>query len=1052
MNLEEFSYQFGVNGAENLIAKLNQIETETEDLDNAVQHLGNTFQQLFDLSLRSAIPPAFIKMVMDQAMAFSRQAEYIDRLSQTSGIATKTIQQFGYALHRFGGDVSTATAQLDRLQTQFERFKKPISKGGGLASELAKIAKLHKVDLRGVTDSVDLLKAISVRMEKLSERKKLDLAKAFGLDDSTFLMVKNGLKSLEESLYKAQKFVLFDDKEIKQAKEFENTLRDIADNITLISKSFSFGAIPEMQKFANVMRKVTDFMTEHNKVVKGIGLTAFSAGAYGIFRLLNFLPTKFLKASAGVFGGGLALGSISEEVDKLDNKQRDKTYIGRLERLGYKETAKYLELIYRAINDLSFNKSFDGLKNLLNKIGKDLGIKSLEKENIDKSLDNTNSIFEEYKDALKKYGLTGLVARAMTSGDTVEKRIENFTQNRKVIEEQGGALSFLWKKLETIFSEIKNTLTNKDFWTPIFDKINSMLDYLKGIFYDLVIFVKQQAGIELSSSDKAHLLKKQLQSDEQESIDKVIKSASGEITDIMTSDADLGVKKDKIQQRVSELSSQISNAYGNSGYSKENITARLLFEGSTKAFKQQNPEWIKNIESLTSYLQDLGLQALASKDQISKLYEEYKTKNQQKIANSAESLKTTIDISDIIGDKKIDNVDVKNISLQDFINKAFPLLSQDQTGKALARYKSVMPEDSLLSALTFTEQKPSLEEFMKSIKGTDGKGTEGQTGGFFSRIIDWIGNLQPVADNLQPLIVSRLKYHQKRLKKIKEIDPENTDIDYNLLQKDIEKLSFTELIKEEINAELNDIYRNYISIDLAIERIGTLIDESATLISDINKGIAKIKEKITDYIEKFSQYAGMIIGASLGSIAGPKGTIIGGLAGLLIGDKLFKGRDKNDYSWVDYGKEKLVDAKDSIKELYNKVTSSGNPQRDNLNNLNSELASLKVQLGEADTDVLTDALFDLIKKKEEEIAKAQAILEGSKNIETIGNSVAANSNSPAVNNNSQNNVVNINQNINVGKINASSEDIAREALDATRNGVNQGIRDATNNRAMGNIN
>ena len=48
MNLEEFSYQFGVNGAENLIAKLNQIETETENLDNAAEHLGNTFQKLFD--------------------------------------------------------------------------------------------------------------------------------------------------------------------------------------------------------------------------------------------------------------------------------------------------------------------------------------------------------------------------------------------------------------------------------------------------------------------------------------------------------------------------------------------------------------------------------------------------------------------------------------------------------------------------------------------------------------------------------------------------------------------------------------------------------------------------------------------------------------------------------------------------------------------------------------------------------------------------------------------------------------------------------------------
>ena len=126
MNLEEFSYQFGVNGAENLIAKLNQIETETENLDNAAEHLGNTFQKLFDYSLRSAIPPAFIKMVMDQAMAFSRQADYIDKLSQTSGIASRTIQQFGYALHKFGGDVNTATAQLDRLQTHFEKFIKCI--------------------------------------------------------------------------------------------------------------------------------------------------------------------------------------------------------------------------------------------------------------------------------------------------------------------------------------------------------------------------------------------------------------------------------------------------------------------------------------------------------------------------------------------------------------------------------------------------------------------------------------------------------------------------------------------------------------------------------------------------------------------------------------------------------------------------------------------------------------------------------------------------------------------------------------------------------------
>lgn len=1010
MNLEEFGYQFGVNGAENLIAKLNQIETETEDLDNAVEHLGNTFQKLFDYALRSAIPPSFIKMVMDQAMAFSKQAEYIDRLSQTSGIANKTIQQFGYALHRFGGDVSTAAAQLDHLQTQFERFKKPIGKGGGLASELAQLTKKYKVDLRGVTDSVDLLKAISVRMEKLSERKKLELAKAFGLDDSTFLMVKNGLKNLEESLYKAQKFILFDDKEIKQAKEFENTLRDIADNITLISKSFSFGAIPEMQKFANIMRKVTDYMSEHKQVVKGIGLTAFGAGAYGIFRLLNLLPTKFLKGAAGVFGTGLGIGIINESVDKINRGHKDKTLIGTLESVGWKEASRYLELIYRAIYDLTNSKSLEGLKNLADAIGKDLGIPFLQKKNVEEKQKEAESIFDEYKAAFKDSGFKGIIARMMASGKTPEERLDKYFKKIEEIDKEGGVLSFLWKKLETIFTELKNTLSSKDFWTPIFDKVNSLFSYLKSIFYDLVIFVKQQMGIELSSSDKAHLLKKQLQSKEQESVDKVIKAASREITDIMTSDADLGVKKEKIQQRVSELSSQISDVYGNSGYSKESIAARLLFEGSKKAFKQQNPELLNKVDSWTSYIKDFGLEALATKDQISKIYDEYQTKKQQKIANSAESLKTTIDISDIVGDKKIDNVDVKNISLQDFINKAFPLLSQDQTGKALARYKSVMPEDSLLSALTFTEQKPSLEEFMKSIKGTDGKGADGQTGGFFSRIIDWIDNLQFVKNNLQPLIVRRLKYHQKRLKTIKEKDPENTDIDYNLLQKDIEKLSFTELIKEEINAELQDIYRNYISIDLAIERIGSLIDEGATFLSEINKYLREIKDKIRGYLENFSQYFGMIIGASLGSLGGPKGTIIGGLAGLLIGDKMAKGIGKDDYGWLDYGKEKLGDLADYIKDLFSS------------------------------------------KDKKNDTSKAQAIVDGKNNLEAMGNTVAANSNSSAVNNNYQNNVININQNINVGKTNASAEDIARDALDATENGAYRGIREATNNRAMGNIN
>lgn len=1055
MNLEEFGYQFGVNGAENLISKLNQIESETEQLDNAVQHLGNTFQQFFDLALRSAIPPAFIKMVMDQAMAFSKQAEYIDRLSQTSGISAKTIQQFGYALHRFGGDVSTATAQLDHLQSKLEQFRKPIHKGGGLASELAKLAKKYKVDLRGVNSSVDMLKALSVRMEKLSERKKLELARAFGLDDSTFLMVKNGLKSLEESLYKAQKFVLFDDKEIRQAKEFENTLRDIADNITLISKSFSFGAIPEMQKFANIMRKVTDFMTEHKQVVKGIGLTAFGAGAYGIFRLLNFLPTKFLKASAGVFGGGLALGSISEELDKLDrakeldklgkkkeaNSLRNKTYIGRLERLGFQKTANYLELIYRSINDLAFNKSFEGLKNLSDKVGKDLGIEFLQKENINKSVDNANSIFGEYKDAFKLYGLTGLVARAMSSGDTVEKRLEEFEKNIEAINNEGGLFSFLWKELKTIFTELKNTLTSKDFWTPIFDKVDSLINYLKGLFQDLVIFVKQQAGIELSESDKAHLLKKQLMGPAQESANKAIKESSKEITDIINSDANFEDKKKLIQEKIKELSANIYKKHGNSGYSEESISAKLLFEGSKEAFNQKNPDIIKNVDSFTSYMKDLGLDLLASKEKITKLYEEYQKNKQQKVTDSSKALKATVDISDIVGDKKIDNVDLKNVSVRDFINKVFPLLSQDETGRALDRYRNILPGDSLLNSLTFAEHKSlSMEEFFNSLKGTDEK--TGKGGGWFDKL------LNPIEEIIKPLILYRLEEHQRTLIRLKKSDTDPASyVDYSLLDKNLDKLSFIELIQEEIKAEYNDFRRNWLSIDIAIEKLGPLFEESVKLIKSINEGIAKIRDKIYEYVEKFAGTAGAVTGASLGKIGGPWGMLLGALAGWLFGEKTAKNFKDENYSWGDYASEKLDKVKGFVSNLF-----SSKDKQTSIEDLKKQLASLQLQLYTSDTDVARDAVFDLIKKKEAEIAAAQAILDGKANLEAVGNQVAANSNSPAVNNNSQENVVNINQNINIGKTVSTADDVGIAAMNGARTGTDEGLRQATNNRVMGNIN
>ena len=350
MNIEEFSYEFNSSGAENLISKLRQIEYETQQLDDAASHLTSTFGKLFDSFLRSSVPPAFIKMMADQAMVFSKQATYLDKLSQTSGISAKNIQQLGYALYKFGGDTDVAIRSLVSLKAKIDQLKELRKKGGEGLSELFTIKRKFGLSLAGAEDPMTLLKQIAATMDKLSKDKQLKFAKALGLDDATFLMVKKGIKSVEEELYKAQKYVLFDEKDIQTSVKFEDTIKEIGADVELISKAFSFGALPTLQKFTDKIKTVTNYLSEHPELIKGMGLVAFSTGAMGVLRLLETVPTKFLAGAGAVTAFATAVGMANEEIARLDNdKTKEGTLLGALDEAGLKGTSKGVEQVFRSL-------------------------------------------------------------------------------------------------------------------------------------------------------------------------------------------------------------------------------------------------------------------------------------------------------------------------------------------------------------------------------------------------------------------------------------------------------------------------------------------------------------------------------------------------------------------------------------------------------------------------------------------------------------------------------------------------------------------------------
>lgn len=520
MNIEEFSYEFNSTGVENLITKLRQMEYETTQLDKSVSSLSKRFGKLFDFFLNSSVPPAFVKLIADQAMTFSKQAAYLDKLSQTSGISAKNIQQLGYSLYKFGGDADVATRSLVSLKEKIDQLKELRKKGQEGFSELFTIRRKYGLSLNDAEDPMTLLKQIAATMDKLSKDKQLKFAKALGLDDATFLMVKKGIKSVEEELYKAQKYVLFDEKDIQTSVRFEDTIKEIGADIELISKSFSFGALPQLQKFSDKIRDVTNYLSEHPEIVKGLGLVTFSAGLTGAIKLLGAIPTKFLAGTAAVTAFGTAVGMANEELKKIEETgSKDGTLLGDLDNEGLKGTSKAVEQIWRMLSKFGEFKYIEGLKQLDGIFDKIVEADPEEKDpltriiksirRVKKEIETTKTEIEKKLETpLDKAGkqIDNLISEFDSSKikkniDNTYKAIEeyatgigkNISNSYEKIEKQNFSLESVKNELNTLYENAKNEIIRlytiaedyvikqaKDIYNSFKINLNNIYSYITG--------------------------------------------------------------------------------------------------------------------------------------------------------------------------------------------------------------------------------------------------------------------------------------------------------------------------------------------------------------------------------------------------------------------------------------------------------------------------------------------------------------------------------------------------------------------------------------------
>lgn len=174
------------------------------------------------------------------------QADELQKLTEVTGIAAETFQEWGYAAAKMGADAKSVQNDIAALN---KSMSSPIP--GQFNMNLAMLGVHGK-------NAAEVLEQLSDKFQGMTAQRASQWGSMIGLSDDTVRLLREGRATINDLRSEAHTMgVVISDEDIARASEFSRTLKALGYTFNSLRQQIFIGAVPALDRF---VAKVRDFL------------------------------------------------------------------------------------------------------------------------------------------------------------------------------------------------------------------------------------------------------------------------------------------------------------------------------------------------------------------------------------------------------------------------------------------------------------------------------------------------------------------------------------------------------------------------------------------------------------------------------------------------------------------------------------------------------------------------------------------------------------------------------------------------------------------------
>lgn len=305
--LETFVLQFEAKGSKLVLNDIQQISEKTRNLESllkkdtkaqdqntasmnkSTQAMKKHNNELWTYTKRLVGVYAIYKLVrkgIGLGLNFIEQGHNLSNMSTTANISTDTIQRWGYAAAKYGGNEASVAAQMGAINSKLYS-----AKNFGDYSAFETLMTRYGITPT-TTNAEDFLKDIANKISGLDRQRQLDILNAAGInDDAMQRLLMSG--NLQAQLDKAT--IVYTNEDIQRAERAKELMVEF--NKQLARLAAVLGGLT-LEPLISTIKELTEFLKDPKKYFsKGGGKTATNVALDGIWQLIN--PQRYWNMIGG---------------------------------------------------------------------------------------------------------------------------------------------------------------------------------------------------------------------------------------------------------------------------------------------------------------------------------------------------------------------------------------------------------------------------------------------------------------------------------------------------------------------------------------------------------------------------------------------------------------------------------------------------------------------------------------------------------------------------------------------------------------------------------